>query len=177
MFWNWWNTVHADEVHTYFASSNPSTELQVPISNHLLTFILRCLTDTSNISRLKQNLILNLPSPDKQNNLSCSFIGIPLSNNGTTINLVPQFIRFKSPFLFFIPTSNQAIIRSCLFYLCNTSQIIPLLSISTTTTRIQTNIGISYLNSINSLMVGGPASMWASFYYSYPPWKSQSDIH
>lgn len=60
-FFNWWHILHADEFHMYFSSSNLSPELQAPISNNLLTFLLACLAGISNL-RSKQNLILNLPS-------------------------------------------------------------------------------------------------------------------
>lgn len=126
---------------------------------------LRYLTGISNLSRSKQNLSLNLPSPKTKITspiLSSLFL---LLISGTNINPVAQVKKLESPFLFLIPTSNK-IIKSCLFYLCNISQTSPLLSISTTTTYIQISIAISCIDSTNSLLIGAPAATWASSYNS-----------
>ena len=139
-------------MNSIFISLVPTSLLrQASITNCLFTLLLGWLTGISNLSRSKQNLIPNLPSQKtKITSLALSSVFLLLIN-GPTINPVAQFKKLKSPCL--IPTSNQAIIKSCLFYL-KSVHFYP----SPPPPCVYKSLSISLSRLSNNLLIAAPAS-------------------
>lgn len=149
-------------VQAFISSPGLYPEFQAHILNYLFKILLEVKTSISNVT-----------FPNGIPYLCNKHTFFPTSVNSISIRRVAQVknLFLSQPFSYLTNTTYQQILQ---FYLQNTSRILPLLILTTTTILIQATI-ISYLDYYNSFLIIFPVSGLAT-YSLFSKWQPECSL-